>query len=145
MIGVGLQLLQIPVEWQSKAADFQQMMRIPNLVKDDGLAMGLATAEIAGYVVRTENGIMFISCYGMQYMDNNDSSKGWGFMFSENDTDIYNEIMQAIIEGSIKGGIESVSGWEEWFQEKEHIYERIFSDEELSAGKINHRNQNSIQ
>lgn len=41
--------------------------------------------------------------------------------------------LQAIIEGSIKGGIESVSGWEEWFQEKGHIYERIFSDEELAA------------
>ncbi len=49
-------------------------------------------------------------------------------MFSENDTDIYNEIMEAILEGSIKSGIESVSGWEEWFEEKEHIYERIFSD-----------------
>lgn len=107
--------------------------KYPNLVNDDGLAMGLATAEAAGQIKRTENGFMIISCNGIQYMDNNDQSKGWGFMFSENDTDIYNEIMQAIIEGSIKGGLESVSGWEEWFEEKGHIYERIFSDEELAA------------
>lgn len=107
--------------------------KYPNLVNDDGLAMGLATAEVTGQVKRTENGIMIIACNGIQYMDNNDQSKGWGFMFSENDTDIYNGIMQAIIEGSIKGGIESVSGWEEWFKEKGHLYERIFSDEELAV------------
>lgn len=107
--------------------------KYPNLVNDDGLAMGLATAEVAGQVKRTENGFMIIACNGIQYMDNNDQSKGWGFMFSENDTDVYNEIMQVIIEGSIKGGMESVSGWEEWFEEKGHIYERIFSDEELTA------------
>ena len=105
----------------------------PNLVNDDGLAMGLATAEVAGQVKRTENGIMIIACNGIQYMDNNDQSKGWGFMFSENDTDIYNEIMKAIKEGSIKGGMESVSGWEAWFQGKGYIYERIFSDEELAV------------
>lgn len=103
------------------------------LVNDDGLAVGLATAEVAGQVKRTENGIMIIACNGIQYMDNHDQSKGWGFMFSENDTDIYNEIMKAIKEGSIKGGIESVSGWEEWFKEKGHLYERIFSDEELAV------------
>ena len=107
--------------------------KYPNLVNDDGLAMGLATAEVAGQVNRTENGFMIIACNGIQYMDNNDQSKGWGFMFSENDTDIYNDIMKAIKEGSIKGGMESVSGWEAWFQGKGYIYERIFSDEELAV------------
>lgn len=131
--------------WLMMSGDQQQLDKLqeladlykekyPNLVKDDDLALKFyAEGEAAGNIVRTGNGIMIISCNGMQYMDNNDPSKCWGFMFSENDTDIYNEIMQAIIEGSIKGGIESVSGWEEWFQEKEHIYERIFSDEELAA------------
>lgn len=130
--------------WLMMSGDQQQLDKLqelanlykekyPNLVNDDGLAMGLATAEVAGQVKRTENGIMIIACNGIQYMDNNDQSKGWGFMFSENDTDIYNKIMQAIIEGSIKGGIESVSGWEEWFKEKGHLYERIFSDEELAV------------
>lgn len=129
--------------WLMMSGDQQQLDKLqeladlykekyPNLVNDDGLAMGLATAEVAGQVKRTENGIMIIACNGIQYMDNNDQSKGWGFMFSENDTDIYNKIMQAIIEGSIKGGIESVSGWEEWFKEKGHPYERIFPDEELA-------------
>lgn len=107
--------------------------KYPNLVKSDDLAKGLALEEIAGLTVRTENGFITVACNGIQYMDNNDQSKGWGFMFSENDTDIYNEIMQAIIEGSIRGGIEAVSGWEEWFQKKGHNYERIFSDEELAA------------
>ena len=106
--------------------------KYPNLVQEDGLAKGLALAEAAGQIKRTENGIMTIACNGKQYMDNNDQSKGWGFMFSENDTDIYNEIMKAIKEGSIKGGMESVSGWEAWFQGKGYIYERIFSDEELA-------------
>lgn len=130
--------------WLMMSGEQQQLDRLqelaelyqekyPNLVKDDGLAKGFALAEAAGQVKRTENGIMIIACNGIQYMDNNDQSKGWGFMFSENDTDIYNEIMQAIIEGSIKGGTESVSGWEEWFKEKGHIYERIFSDEEMTA------------
>ncbi len=68
---------------------------------------------------------MIIACNGIQYMDNNDQSKGWGFMFSENATGIYNEIMKAIKEGSIEGGMESVSGWEAWFQEKGYAYERI--------------------
>ena len=92
-----------------------------------------AEGEATGHVVRTGNGIMIVACNGISYIDNNDSSKSWGFMFSENDTDIYNEIMQVIIEGSIKGGMEAVSGWEEWFEEKGHIYEKIFSDEELAA------------
>ena len=107
--------------------------KYPALVHSDGLAMGLAEGEAAGQVVRTENGIMLIACNGIQYMDNNDPARGWGFMFSEDDTDIYNEIMASIIKGSIEGGIESVSGWEEWFQKKEYDYERIFSDEELAA------------
>lgn len=107
--------------------------KYPNLVESDGLAMGLAEAEVAGQLVRTENGFIFIACNGIQYMDNNDQSKGWGFMFSEKDTDIYNQIMQAIIEGSIKGGIESVSGWEEWFKQKGYTYERVYSDEELAV------------
>lgn len=68
-----------------------------------------AEGEATGNVVRTRNGIMIIACNGISYIDNNDPSKNWSFIYSENDTDICNEIMQAIIEGSIKGGIESVS------------------------------------
>ena len=103
-------------------------------MNDDDLALKFyAEGEATGHVVRTGNGIMIVACNGISYIDNNDSSKSWGFMFSENDTDIYNEIMQVIIEGSIKGGMEAVSGWEEWFEEKGHIYEKIFSDEELAA------------
>lgn len=117
--------------------------KYPNLVQDDDLALKFyAEGEAAGHVVRTGNGIMVVACNGISYMDNNDPSKCWGFLFSENDTDIYNEIMQAIIEGSIKGGIESVSGWEEWFQEKGHIYDRIFSDEELAVMVDEKENKN---
>ncbi len=130
--------------WLMMSGDQQQLDKLqelanlykekyPDLVRDDGLAMGLATAEAAGQIVRTENGYMTIACNGISYVDNNDPSKNWGFMYSENDTDFYNAIMQAIIDGSIKGGMESVSGWEEWFQEKGYIYERIYSDEELAV------------
>ena len=134
--------------WVMMSGDGQQLDKLqeladlykekyPNIVKDDNLAlMFYAWGEVTGNVVRTGNGIMVIACNGISYMDNNDSSKNWCFMFSENDTDIYNAIMQAIIEGSIEGGIESVSGWEEWFQKKGYTYERIFSDEELAA-KVN--------
>lgn len=108
--------------------------KYPNIVNDDDLAlMYYAMGEVAGDVVRTGNGIMVIACNGISYMDNNDPSKNWCFMYSENDTDIYNEIMEAMLDGVIKGGIESVSGWEEWFEEKGHNYERIYSDEELAA------------
>lgn len=106
--------------------------KYPNLVKTDDLARGLALEEVAGLTVRTENGFITVACNGIQYMDNNDQSKGWGVMYSESNTDIYNEIMKAIIEGSIKGGIESVSGWEEWFEQKGYTYERVYSDEELA-------------
>lgn len=130
--------------WLMMSGDQQQLDKLqelanlykekyPDLVNDDGLAMGLATAEAAGQIVRTENGYITIACNGISYVDNNDPSKNWGFMYSENDTDLYNAIMQAIIDGSIKGGMESVSGWEEWFQEKGYIYERIYSDEELAV------------
>ncbi len=106
--------------------------KYPNIVDDDNIALKFyAEGEAAGNVVRTGNGIMIIACNGISYMDNNDPSKNWCFIYSENDTNIYKEIMQAIIEGSIKGGIESVSGWEEWFKEKRHNYERVLSDEEL--------------
>lgn len=131
--------------WIMMSGDKQQLDKLqeladlykekyPNLVKDDNIAlMFYAWGEVTGNVVRTGNGIMVIACNGVSYMDNNDPSKNWGFIYSENDADIYNAVMQAIIEGSIKGGIESVSGWEEWFQEKGHSYERIFSDEELAV------------
>lgn len=49
--------------------------KYPNLVQEDGLAKGLALAEAAGQIKRTENGIMTIACNGKQYMDNNDQSK----------------------------------------------------------------------
>lgn len=126
--------------WLMMSGEQQQLDRLqeladlyqekyPNIVNDDDLALKFyAEGEATGHVVRTGNGIMIIACNGISYIDNNDPSKSWGVMFSENDTDIYNEIMEAILEGSIKSGIESVSGWEEWFEEKEHIYERIFSD-----------------
>ena len=108
--------------------------KYPNIVKDDNLALKYyAEGEAAGYVVRTGNGIMIIACNGISYMDNNDPSKNWSFMYSENDTDIYNEIMEAILDGVIRDGIESVSGWEEWFKDKGHNYERIYSDEELAV------------
>lgn len=131
--------------WLMMSGEQQQLDRLqeladlyqekyPNIVNDDGLALKFyAEGEATGHVVRTGNGIMIVACNGISYIDNNDPSKSWGFMFSENDTDIYNEIMRAIIEGSIKGGIESVSGWEAWFQGKGYIYERIFSDEELAV------------
>lgn len=137
--------------WLMMSGDQQQLDKLqeladlykekyPNIVNDDDLALKFyAEGEATGNVVRTGNGIMIIACNGISYIDNNDPSKNWSFIYSENDTDIYNEIMQAIIEGSIKVGIESVSGWEKWFKEKGYIYKRVFSDEELAAmenGKV---------
>ena len=108
--------------------------KYPSLVKSDGVAMGLAEAEAAGLVVRTENGIMLIACNGLSYMDNAEPSKSWHIMYSINDTNMYTEIINAMADGYITGNdIEEVSKWEKYFEEKELDFERILSDEELEA------------
>ena len=112
--------------------------KYPNLIKTDGVAMGIAEAEVAGQAVRTENGIMLIACNGLTYMDNADPSKSWHIMYSINDTDMYKKIMNAMTEGYIIGkDIENVSKWEKYFEEKELSYERILSDEELELLQMN--------
>lgn len=112
--------------------------KYPNLIKTDGVAMGIAEAEVAGQAVRTENGIMLIACNGLTYMDNVDPSKSWHIMYSINDTDMYTKIMNAMTEGYIIGkDIENVSKWEKYFEEKELSYERILSDEELELLQMN--------
>ena len=112
--------------------------KYPNLIKTDGVAMGIAEAEVAGQAVRTENGIMLIACNGLTYMDNVDPSKSWHIMYSINDTDMYKKIMNAMTEGYIIGkDIENVSKWEKYFEEKELSYERILSDEELELLQMN--------
>ena len=108
--------------------------KYPSLVKSDGVAMGLAEAEAAGLVVRTENGIMLIACNGLSYMDNAEPSKSWHLMYSINDTNMYTEIINAMADGYITGNdIEEVSKWEKYFEEKRLNFERILSDEELEV------------
>lgn len=108
--------------------------KYPSLVKSDGVAMGLAEAEVAGLVVRTENGIMVIACNGLSYMDNAAPSKSWNIRYSINDTNMYTEIINAMADGYITGSdIEEVSKWEKYFKEKGLDFERILSDEELEV------------
>lgn len=108
--------------------------KYPSLVKSDGVAMGLAEAEVAGLVVRTENGIMVIACNGLSYMDNAEPSKSWNIRYSINDTNMYTEIINAMADGYITGSdIEEVSKWEKYFKEKGLDFERILSDEELEV------------
>lgn len=108
--------------------------KYPSLVKSDGVAKGLAEAEVAGLVVRTENGIMVIACNGLSYMDNAEPSKSWNIMYSINDTNMYTEIINAMADGYITGSdIEDVSKWEKYFKEKGLDFERTLSDEELEV------------
>lgn len=120
--------------------------KYPSLVKSDGVAMGLAEAEVAGLVVRTENGIMVVACNGLSYMDNAEPSKSWNIMYSINDTNMYTEIINAMADGYITGSdIEDVSKWEKYFKEKELDFERTLSDEELEVfvgGQESKRNAN---
>jgi len=67
--------------------------KYPNLVKTDGVAMGFAQSEVAGFSVRTENGILSIACNGMEYMDDADPSKSWAVHYSGTDGNMYMEII----------------------------------------------------
>lgn len=120
--------------------------KYPNLIKSDGVAMGLAEAEAAGQAVRTENGIMVIACNGLSYMDNAEPSRSWNIMYSINATNMYTEIINAMAEGYITGSdIEEVSKWEKYFIEKGLDFERILTDEELeilAGGQESKRNAN---
>ena len=55
--------------------------KYPNLIKSESVAMGFAQAEVAGQAVRTEDGIMMITCNGMNYMDDANPSRSWAVMF----------------------------------------------------------------
>lgn len=91
----------------------------PNLIKSDGIAMSFALQEVAEMSIRTENGILSLSCNGMTYTDNYDPSKSWGIMYSIHDTNMYTEIMKAITEGIIAGtDLENFENWEKYFEEK---------------------------
>ena len=121
--------------------------KYPSLIKSDGVAMGLAEAEVAGLVVRTENGIMVVACNGLSYMDNAEPSKSWNIRYSINDTNMYTEIINAMSDGYITGSdIEEVSKWEKYFKEKGLDFERTLSDEELDVfiGKQESRSNANI-
>lgn len=106
----------------------------PHLVKTEGLAMGFAQAEAAGQAFRTPNGIMMISCNGMEYMDNTEASKSWAVQYPVNASNMYTEIMKAMTDGYIYGDdIEDFSKWKKYFEEKNLEYEKILSDDELAA------------
>ena len=78
--------------------------KYPNLIKSESVAMGFAQAEVAGQAVRTEDGIMMITCNGMNYMDDANPSKSWAVMFPIGATHMYMEIMNAMAEGYIQSG-----------------------------------------
>ena len=106
--------------------------KYPNLIKTDSMAMSFAREEAAGMAVRTENGILSLTCNGMHFMANEEPPESWCIMYPINNTYMYKEIMNAMAEGYIAGNnIEDVSKWEEYFKEKEFEYERVLSDEEL--------------
>lgn len=134
--GYGTWFLTSEQEMLEKLQDLMNLYKekYPNLVKSDGIAMMYAMGEVEGSVVRTANGILQICCNGMIYRDNTDSSKSWGVMWSFNDTDIYNKVMQAMTEGLIAGNdVENYEIWKAFFEEQEIEFEKALSDEELAA------------
>ena len=135
--GYGTWVLTGEQEMLDKLQDLANLYKekYPNIVTDDNLALLFyAMGEVTGNVVRTENGIMVIACNGMSYYDNADPSKNWGVMWSFNDTDIYNKVMQAMTEGLIAGNdVEDYEIWKAFFEEQEIEFEKALSDEELAA------------
>jgi len=109
--------------------------KYPNLIKSDGVAMGFAQAEAAGIAVRTENGILMITCNGMGYMDDANPSKSWDVQYPIENTNMYSEIMDAMSKGYIAGkDIEDFSKWEKYFEENGLEFEKVITDEELATG-----------
>lgn len=92
-----------------------------NIITTDSIAMGFAVSEVAGQAVRTDNGIISITSNGVvTYTDNFDSQKNWHIKYAIKNTDIYTDIMNAIVESYItEKDIETVSFWEKYFEEKE--------------------------
>ena len=135
--GYGIWFLTSEQERYDKLQDLANLYKekYPNIVTDDNLALKFyAEGEVSGRVVRTENGIMIIASNGMSYYDNADPSKDWGVMWSFNDTDIYNKVMQAMTEGIIAGSdVEDYEIWKAFFEEQEIEFEKALSDEELAA------------
>ena len=135
--GYGTWVLTSEQEMLDKLQDLANLYKekYPNIVTDDNLALTFyAMGEVTGNVVRTENGIMVIACNGMSYYDNADPSKNWGVMWSFNDTDIYNKVMQAMTEGIIAGSdVEDYEIWKAFFEDQEIEFEKALSDEELAA------------
>lgn len=106
--------------------------KYPNLIKSESVAMGFAQAEVEGQAVRTEDGIMMITCNGMNYMDDANPSKSWAVMYPIGATHMYTEIMNAMAEGYIEAkDLKEYSKWEKYFEERGLEFERILSDEEL--------------
>ncbi len=99
--------------------------RYPNLVHDKNAAYIWADLEIKGLAQHTKDGIVTVTLDGINYMDENDASKSWAILCSMNDMDMYSDIMNAIHENTVEGGIENVSGWEEWFKEKGYDHENV--------------------
>ena len=134
--GYGTWFLTSEQEMHEKLQDLANLYKekYPNIVTEDGIAMGYAEMEVDGSAVRTENGILVIACAGMMYIDNADPSKIWGVMWSINDTDVYTKIKQAMTEGIIAGSdIEDYEIWKAFFEEQEIEFEKALSDEELAA------------
>ena len=134
--GYGTWFLTSEQEMHDKLQDLANLYKekYPNIVTEDGVAMGYAMGEVESSVVRTANGILEICCNGMIYHDNTEPSKSWGVMWSINDTDVYMKIKQAMTEGIIAGSdVEDYEIWKAFFEEQEIEFEKALSDEELAA------------
>lgn len=134
--GGGYWILTSNEQQREKLQDLANIYKekYPNLIKSDSMAIAFAEAEIGGMAVRTENGILSLTCNGMHYMADKEPSKSWCILYPINNTYMYTEIMNAMKEGYITGSsIEDVSKWEAYFKDRELEFERVLSDEELEA------------
>lgn len=133
--GNGSRMMINGKEQQKKLQELADIYRnkYPNLVQSDELAMGMAIMEVNGFAKRTENGIFMMSDNGMDYMDENDQSKGWAVLYSrESGEKIYQAIMGAISSGVV-ANMEDFSNWTEFFEKNEFEYEKNLTDEERAA------------
>lgn len=112
------------------------MSDYPNLVSNKEVAQINAVLEVLGLMQRTPNGIVSVNRDGVSYNDNTDSQKNWALLF---DGDYYNEVFEFVKIHRVLGtDMSDYKLWDKYFEENEVQINRIWSDEELKQGYLNH-------
>lgn len=109
----------------------------PNLVTSKELALHFASGEVMQFNVRTPNGILQTSQFGMTYMDDQNSNRDWSVVY-EQSSDTYKKILDAVKNGAVPD-LEQYQSWQEWFADAGITYTKVLTDEELAELLVKQR------